>query len=170
MYKKTAPASLLGQDLNSCGTTRLDAPAARPLCAYNHMRTFVHGGPHSVAHTPGCRRFLIALGSPFDSGLFAALPAPAALWRKGTEPYSLFLNGFKCNFECIVAPRPAFVNTQSPPSASRPIPPPQNPPAALFPRAFGRCGGGEEKTLCHFDVRFPKRGDVRIHKSGFTFT
>ena len=58
------------------------------------MPAFVHGGPLRRAYFPaGTAEFLIALGSPFGSALFAAFSAPAALWRKGDGTYSLFLNG-----------------------------------------------------------------------------
>jgi len=38
--------------------------------------------------------FLVALGSPFGKNTFAAIPPPAALWKKEDFAYSLFFNGF----------------------------------------------------------------------------
>ena len=43
--KNPVPAIKLGQDNISCGATRLDAPEARPLTAYQHMPAFDYGEP-----------------------------------------------------------------------------------------------------------------------------
>lgn len=43
----------------------------------------------------GASPFPIALGSPFNPAMLAAIPASAALCATGSEVYLLFLNGFR---------------------------------------------------------------------------
>ncbi len=55
------------------------------------MLTFLNGASISDSHT--CKRFLLALGSPFSSTSSAALSPPAARFENSGETYSLFLIG-----------------------------------------------------------------------------
>ncbi len=81
---------MLGQEIYSCGATRLDEN--RPLNAYNHMLTFFDGESGSGAHTKN-KFVLIALESPFGFIFYTAITPPAVLSYKSDKTYLLFLNG-----------------------------------------------------------------------------
>ena len=65
----------------------------RPLFAYYHMQTFVHGESCSGAHTGKSFSFLIALGSPFNSVFLAVIPPATTLCKERDRIYLLFLIG-----------------------------------------------------------------------------
>ena len=95
--KKTpAPAVLLGQEITSCGATRLGAlfaPTSRALpCTGIWSRSAAPSHIlQGVKHAP-CFRSPSKVHSAGSSS--AAISPSAALWENGALAYSLFLNGF----------------------------------------------------------------------------
>ncbi|MDD7675958.1 MAG: hypothetical protein PUJ09_04930 [Eubacteriales bacterium] len=68
---------VLGQEIKSCGATRLDV-YSRPLCAYDNMQTLDNGV--SSSGLPNAKMFQLALESPFS---------PELLYRTSTIGGSL---------------------------------------------------------------------------------
>ena len=90
--KNPVPANLLGQDKNSCGATRLDA-LAPSLRIPIDMPTVSNGEiPPRLPYSGTCP-FRSPSEGPFGALFSAALPAPAALWKKTLNAYYLFVIG-----------------------------------------------------------------------------
>ena len=53
--KNPVPSIMLGQDVNSCGATRLDAKNRIHSARTRDTPTFAYGGSYSVSHTPKLR-------------------------------------------------------------------------------------------------------------------
>ena len=102
--KKTpAPAVLLGQEITSCGATRLGAlfaPTSRALpCTGIWSRSAAPSHIlQGVKHAP-CFRSPSKVHSAGSSS--AAISPSAALWENGALAYSLFLNGFSAFYHAF---------------------------------------------------------------------
>ena len=121
--KKPVPAFLPGQD-----TYFLRCHLAWRFHARSHVLTYAdlhHVGSIRLTYSVSqsvkllyamAKHFSdisdIALRSPFDLSLSAALSPSAALWVTSDKAYSLFVIGLLFNFDmCILAHKKPFVNT-----------------------------------------------------------
>ena len=103
--KRPVPVLFAGTGLNISLRCHPAWRVTAPPHAYHHTPAFVYGEP-SPSHILGSA-FLFALGSPFPSGLPAALPPPAALCEDKPGKYSLFFNGLADHIILFPLPQPS---------------------------------------------------------------